>query len=504
VYLVGLLIAWILPAVAIARRNHFLAVVYLVVTTLSIPGLLALDIGQPEIFLYVLAIPAFFLITRRPRTSAALLGVAIAIKPYMALFLLIYLFRKEYRLALRAIAIALAVNFVTALYILHGSAFSLHIWDTILHDSFGYGSGNGLKLWDNAPFLRSNASLFGFLYVFGAGHLPVVGASARLLVHHYTAFSFAVLAGMLGVLWRIRSRLSLELQWIYLACVFLLIPSFTIGYAWLLLFVPFVSLAMTRRGNGLHQPGRLGLLESRSLLVTLALSVAAYPANIALPASLAASQPRLGPSGNSILTPALLVVALVLIVSKSANKVRAADTITPDLAPRSARVRRRLNWSVGASAVAVLCSQIAGCAIAYGLSAASPAPNVVTARDWVGTWIRAKSQIPKGSPNAFKISLSGQQLVGVFPWPGCVNPSVASFGGKFTGDTVVLTLLSNVSSPQGDEPIVVGTQTLTMSANKQKIAGWWTATRVAGSCRPGSGGYFSATRSTGVTSLSHS
>ena len=254
----------------------------------------SLDIGQPEIFLYVLAVAAFCLMRRRPIASSVILGLAIANKPYMALFLLLYLYKKQYRAAIYAVLIALATNYLTALYMVHGAVFRSHLWSVVLHASLGYGSGNGLKFWNQAPFLRSNAYLYGLLYTLAPVHVPVISSLAHDLVTHYTVFSIALLGLILVYLLRIQSRLTLETQWLYLAIAFLLIPSFTIGYAWLLLFVPFVAVAATRRRHRSNEDGRFGLLQSRTLVIAVALSVVAYPANIALPSRLVASLPRYG------------------------------------------------------------------------------------------------------------------------------------------------------------------------------------------------------------------
>ena len=42
--MIALLGAWILPAIAIARRNVFIALIYFVAASLSVPGLLSLSI----------------------------------------------------------------------------------------------------------------------------------------------------------------------------------------------------------------------------------------------------------------------------------------------------------------------------------------------------------------------------------------------------------------------------------------------------------------------------
>ena len=499
VYLVALFGAWLVPAAVIARRSRLLALLYLVGATLSIPGLLALDIGQPEIFLYVLAIAAFCLMRRRPIASAVILGLAIAIKPYMALFLLLFLFKKEYRSAIYAVVIALLTNFLTALYLVHGAVFRSHLWSVILHASLGYGSGNGPQVLEPGAVLAARARRStAFLYTLAPVHVPVLSGLAHHLVAHYTFFSIALLAVMLVYLLRIQSRLTLETQWLYLAIVFLLIPSFTIGYAWLLLFVPFVAIAATRHRHRSNEDGRFGLLQSRTLVIAVALSVVAYPANIALPARLVASLPRYGPSGNNVLTPFFLLVALGLVAWHGQRSLKATETrLTTASLPSPWSPVRSLHWlnrSLGLAVVAVLGFQVVGATVAYALSVPpTPLAKSVTAANWTGTWLRSRKDIGSHVPNSFTIHQDGRRIVGVFPWPGCV-PGVNSFSGKVNGATATFVLLANETTPQGVQPIEIATQTLTLSPNFKKMTGLWTMVQKAGVCRAGESGLFTAVR----------
>ena len=134
--MIALLAAWILPAIAIARRNVFIALIYFVAASLSVPGLLSIDIGQPEVFLYALAIGAFYYLDRRPYCSVVLLGLAIAIKPYMALFVIILLFRKQYKFAVWSILVAGIVNLLR-----------LCIWSTAWPSRGIYGPSSFTTAW---------------------------------------------------------------------------------------------------------------------------------------------------------------------------------------------------------------------------------------------------------------------------------------------------------------------------------------------------------------------
>lgn len=511
VYMIALLGAWILPAIAIARRNVFVALIYFVAASLSVPGLLSIDIGQPEVFLYALAIGAFYYIDRRPYCSVVLLGLAIAIKPYMALFVIILLFRKQYKFAVWSILIAGIVNFATALYLVHGMAFTGHLWSVILHDSVGYGSGNGLKYWSRAPFLHFNASMYGLLYTLGSLHVPVVSTIARLLANHYLLFSLAFLVASLVVLWRIQSKLTLEVQWLYLAAVFLLVPSFTIGYAWLLLFVPFVSAAIANSYQ--PPPDRLGLFQNRLIVIAVALSLVPYPAIVGLPASLRASNPVLSPTANVFMTPALLALILGAIVwnSRQFNVRRNGDLALDSgilQVPGQPRHRIRnsrstsplggLGWRVGWPLLAVLGCQITACTLAFALSVPASA-STYGARSWTGTWVRARHEVPPPQENVFTLRKVGGRLVGVIPWSGCV-PGEETLSGSISpsGTGASFVMLATIRTSSGFLPVEIGTQTLQLVDYGKRLEGQWRIVQAVGSCKVGETGGFTATRPKGT------
>jgi hypothetical protein len=389
VYLGLLLTAWVLPACFIARRSYVMAVAYLLAATLSVPGLLALDIGQPEIFVYVLAVAAFHQMIRRPELSTVLMGIAIAIKPYMALFLALYLFRRQYRMVIEGLLLGVALNVATAFYLVKGMAATVHLWSVILQDSLGYGSGSALKGWNHAPFLRDNASLFGISYTFASLHVPGLRTVGHALAGHYTAFSMVVLVVTLLLFWRYQARMALEVQWLYLAVVFLLVPSYTIGYAWLLLLVPFVSAALGGVGETTEGRPRFGLLQSKAVFITVALVIVPYPANIALPHALAASNPAYGPNANTVMTPVLLLVLLFLILWKSARMPQEQPALgglrslgngggrreALHRARTSSTSLKSFDRDFGMAVLAAAGAQVLGAFVAFSLSVVQPAAS---------------------------------------------------------------------------------------------------------------------------------
>jgi hypothetical protein len=311
-YLVLLAACWLLPAAVIAKRSSLLAVLYLTATTLTVPGLMALDLGQPQVFVYVLAIFSLYYIDTRPGVSAVSLGVAIAIKPYMALFLLIYLCRRDYRSALRAALIGVVINLAMAIALVGTSAMSLHFWTQIYHGIVSYGSGGNLQIWSGGAFLRNNSSLYGFALTLAAARIPGLSPTMHVIANHYNLVTGAALVVTLGwFIWR-RNRLSTEMQWVYLAIVVLLIPSFSLGYAWLLLLVPLASRAMTqpqKEDDHLPNSQRPSILTGAFPFIVM-LAVAIYPFNIAGTAFRVA---EFGPNGNTLATPICLLILLVTI-----------------------------------------------------------------------------------------------------------------------------------------------------------------------------------------------
>jgi hypothetical protein len=512
IYMIALLGAWILPAIAIARRNVFIALIYLVAASLSVPGLLSIDIGQPEVFLYALAIGAFYYLDRRPYWSVVLLGLAIAIKPYMALFVIILLFRKQYRLAIWSLVIAGLVNFATALYLVHGMALTAHLWSVILHDSLGYGSGNGLRDWGQAPFLHFNASLYGLFYTLGSLNVPVVSSIARILANHYSPVSLVFLVASLVILWRVHKRLTLEVQWLYLAALFLLVPSFTIGYSWLLLFVPFVTAAIATSYESPRE--RLGLFQNRLIVIAVALSLVPYPAIVGLPPSLRASNPVLSPTANVFMTPALLALVLGAIVWSSRQfSVRRTRDLAHDASilqveQRQPRHRIRnvrspsplsgLGWRVGWPLLAVLGCQITACTLAFALSVPASASSYGV-RSWTGTWVRSRHEVPRPQENVFTLRKMGDRLVGVIPWSGCV-PGEESFSGTISpsGTSASFVMLATIQTSSGLLPVEIGTQTLQLIDYSKRVQGLWRIVQTVGNCKVGETGGFTAARPKGL------
>ena len=425
----------------------------------------------------------------------------------MALFIIILLFRRQYKSALWSLLIAVFVNFATALYLVRSMALTGHLWSVILRASAGYGSGNSLKDWNEAPFLHFNASMYGLFYTLGSLNLPAVSSIARILAAHYSPISLAFLIAALAVLWRFHKRLSLEVQWIYLAAVFLLVPSFTIGYSWLLLFVPFVSAAISKSYS--TPTDRLGLFQNRLLVIAVALSVVAYPAIVALPTALRASNPVLSPTANVFMTPALLLLVLGVIVwsARQFDPRRNRDTeFNSSIVPVSRQPRHRirssrstsplggLGWSVGWPLLAVVGCQVAACTLAFAVSVpASATPYGV--RAWTGTWVRSRHEVPRPQENVFTLRKVGGRLVGVIPWSGCVVGEESLSGSiSRSGTAANFVMLATIPTNSGLLPVEIGTQTLQLIDYSKRVTGQWRIVQSVGNCKAGETGGFSAKR----------
>jgi hypothetical protein len=313
VYLVGLCATWLLPAILIARRSYFIAAAYLAGTTLTVAGLFSLDLGQPEIFLYVLSVIAFCLMLRGSHLSAIPFGLAVAIKPYMALFLLLYLVKREYRAAAHAVIIAVVVNIGAGVALVGTTVLRFGFWMSILHAAVGYETAS-TAVW-GFPQLRDDGSIFGIAYSLGVLRVPLISPVCHTIAGHYAVFTIVALVVLVAVFLEGHTRMSLEMQWLYLAIGLVLILSYGFAYVWLLLLVPFAGRAIIRGPEPVIPSGRgLGLFDSRGFVACVVLCLAPYPANLALPVSLGAANPAYGPDGNTLMTPALLLMALLLLV----------------------------------------------------------------------------------------------------------------------------------------------------------------------------------------------
>lgn len=309
-YVSVLLAAWLLPGVVIGRARPLLGVCYLLGATLTVPGLMALDLGQPQVFLYVLAIGALALFSSAPRTSAVLMGLAIAIKPYMVLFLLLYLFRRRAKGALLALGVALGVNLVLGLALGGAHFLSAQVLGQIVGGMTSYGSGASLKIWGGQPFLHDNSSLFALFETLHQAGAPVLGTVGRALVDHYTVVQVLVGLFLAWLLVARRATMAIEDQWLLVTAAVLLIPSYSLGYAWLLLLGPLA----VRTWRVALDPGLAsGPSGAREYLPLLA--IVAYPTVVT---GAAFANPAFGPNGNSIVTP-LLVSALVVGIAWSAR-----------------------------------------------------------------------------------------------------------------------------------------------------------------------------------------
>lgn len=312
-YVTGLLAAWALPGFVIGRARPLLGACYLIGATLTVPGLMALDLGQPQVFVYVLGLGALALFRTAPRASWVLMGLAIAMKPYMALFLLLYVFRRRARDAGFALGLAVVLNLVLGAVLGGAHFFSAHVLGQIVGGMTSYGSGGSLKIWGGEPFLHDNASLFALFETLHQAGAPVVGAVGGALAAHYWAVQAVVGLGLAWLLLARRNEMAIEDQWLVVTAAILLIPSYSLGYAWLLLLVPLALRTWRVASSPDLRPDAGGATAYLPLL-----AVAAYPTVIA---GAAFANPAFGPNGNAIATP-LLVSALVLAIAWRAPRWR--------------------------------------------------------------------------------------------------------------------------------------------------------------------------------------
>ncbi len=295
------------------------------------------------------------------------------------------------------------------------------------------------------------------------------------------------------------------MQWLYLAALFLLVPSFTIGYSWLLLFVPFVSAAIATS----YEPprDRLGLFQNRLIVIAVALSLVPYPAIVGLPPSLRASNPVLSPTANVFMTPALLALVLGAIVwnsrqfsaQRNRDPAHDASILQVQRQPRH-RIRNSrspsplsgLGWRVGWPLLAVLGCQVIACTLAFALSVPASASSYGV-RSWTGTWVRSRHEVPRPQENVFSLREVGGRLVGVIPWSGCV-PGEESLSGSISpsGTSASFVMLATIQTSSGMLPVEIGTQTLQLTDYSKRVQGLWRIVQTVGNCKVGETGGFSA------------
>ncbi len=305
IYMSALLALFLLPFVWIATINWKNASLIFAIVSLSVPAIQALGLGQPQIILFVCSILTIYFFEDNASISAIFLGIAIAIKPYMAIYLLLFLLRRDYRSTLRALALATTSNAILAFVLAGKIAFEARLWHQIAKGFIGYGSG--ISIWAGNPFLKNNSSLFSLLNTL---HVSRVGAYLPIfdgLLNHYLLMSIVIFLLLMVPYFRSRKSWGLLTEWTYLTAVILLIPSFMLGYAWLLLLVPIVSVACHPSANWSKEYHQY---LSGPLPYFIILAVAIYPVNI-LGTSISIPE---APNGNSLVTPIMLLTILAYII----------------------------------------------------------------------------------------------------------------------------------------------------------------------------------------------
>lgn len=97
-----------LPSFELGRKNHWIPCVYFGLILFSEPSITNLTWGQVSVFLTGCVLSSWACYRNGWRKSAAvLLGLAIAIKYYPALFLIYYLLKKEWRLVVECLVVTL-------------------------------------------------------------------------------------------------------------------------------------------------------------------------------------------------------------------------------------------------------------------------------------------------------------------------------------------------------------------------------------------------------------
>lgn len=378
VYLSLLVVAWLAPAALIFRYNRPLSILYLVAATATVPALMAFDLGQPQIFVFASALFSYYyLLLTRPLASSMALAISIAIKPYMLLFLLVFLACRVPWAAVISLVVAAIINLIMGAILVGLRVLDPLFWGHIIHASFSYGSGSNLSIWGHGGFLRTDSSIYGLISAIAHARVAGISSLSRFLGSHYLALSMLLLAAALYWYWRRGRKLATGVQWLYFTLLIMLIPSYTLGYAWMLLIIPFVGLVLPRARLSIPWASQVEDTDSTSGLwvcVLTFLAILPFPTNIHLPGFTA----QFGPNGNTVMTPILLTVALGLLLASGGKlrrgahaHIRARRVVGPvgggTEAPENALISfepRLLGWPLALG----LCLQAVAIALCYVLS----------------------------------------------------------------------------------------------------------------------------------------
>lgn len=249
---------WIIMAAFLALLVYFLGRFFIVsglggaanatrvfiLTALCYPVLLVLDRANTEmlVFAAVFGFVFFYYIKPRRWLWIACLAIAICLKMYPAVLVLIPLSDRRFRdssyALLGAVAATLVAVWVLGLQTQYGFAGVLHLWATYLFE----GQGGSLAIW--WPGIQHGHSLWGAFYLSDvlAGQ-PFSMASLR------TAYlGFAAVAAAAGAAWMFLGRLRPWQKLTLATFMYLLLPFSSHDYTLLHVFFPLALFVATGKG----------------------------------------------------------------------------------------------------------------------------------------------------------------------------------------------------------------------------------------------------------------
>lgn len=263
---------------------------------LTYPVLFALDRANFDLLVLPLLFLFTFAYTRQHyKTSTVFLALAIAVKPYTAVFLMVYVFDRRYRHSLLAILAALLL-----------SAVSLSVFkDGLFVESQKY--FQALSRFASDPSFGSQVAytsdLFSSLTVLTKSVGNALGKDIYLPDHSNIRLAYAALAALAAIhlvvqLWQHPKPLWKTIS--VLTILILLLPFNTHDYRLIYLFVPMLMYVATSRD------------ERHSLIIMILWGLLLVPKNYY----------RLGPEQNvgMVINPLLLMALLICILPDAFSK----------------------------------------------------------------------------------------------------------------------------------------------------------------------------------------
>ena len=212
----------------------------LALTLCSYPVLISLDRSNQENFIFVLVASALLLLyDRRPRWAAALVGAAIATKPYGVIFLPIFVTDCRFKEVFIALGVAVGTT-VLALVVMPGNP--LETLATV-HRSMGsymdyYVIGNeGMYFNASLHGLAKTLIYWNHWFLDGADPKAVV-AFMRQFSSIYFGFALVIFAAVLALMFAV--RMPFWKKTALLACCINLLPYISGSYRMMYLFIPLL------------------------------------------------------------------------------------------------------------------------------------------------------------------------------------------------------------------------------------------------------------------------